>query len=181
MNVTIKNNRFLKVSEIKPEELRSFMLNEVGERAQDKLYNYLKDLSESYPQFENWFYDTVIPEVELKKGEREIIIVLSEIEGSRKSILTGIAILKNNKKEKKICTFRIHENFRKQGIGSALFEECFDYLGTRKPIITISHNRKEIFEHHINNYGFQETQILKGYYKEDSTEYVYNGLLDGNK
>lgn len=76
----IIQHTFYKVSEIEPEVLRHFMINEVGERAKDKLYNYLRDLTESYPDFENWFYNVVIPEVELKDGKREIIIVLSEIE-----------------------------------------------------------------------------------------------------
>lgn len=177
MSVKIKKSEFLKVSVIEPEILRNYIINEVGEKAQDKLYNYLRDLAESYPQFENWFYSVVIPEIELKNGKREIIIAVSEIEGSLKTILTGIAILKNTDQEKKICTFRVHEEFRHQGIGSELFEKCFEYLGTRKPIISISHNRKEMFESHIKNFNFTETEVLKDYYKENSIEYVYNGYL----
>ncbi|MEK4430184.1 GNAT family N-acetyltransferase [Paenibacillus sp. FSL M7-0802] len=173
----IIQHTFYKVSEIEPEVLRHFMINEVGERAKDKLYNYLRDLTESYPDFENWFYNVVIPEVELKDGKREIIIVLSEIEGHPQALLSGLAILKKTKREKKICTIRIHEDFRNQGIGSELFEKCFEFLKTRKPIITISHFRKEMFDNHISNYNFIETQVLKDYYKQDSIEYVYNGFL----
>ncbi|OMD62440.1 GNAT family N-acetyltransferase [Paenibacillus odorifer] len=173
----IIKHTFYKVSEIEPEVLRYFMINEVGERAKDKLYNYLRDLTESYPDFENWFYNVVIPEVELKDGKREIIIVLSEIEGHSQVLLSGLAILKKTKNEKKICTFRIHEDFRNQGIGSELFEKCFEFLETRKPIITISHFRKKMFDNHISNYNFIETQVLKDYYKQDSIEYVYNGFL----
>lgn len=177
MERNIKKNSFLEVSQIEPEVLRRFLINEVGEKAKDKLYNYLKDLGESYPRFDDWFYNVVIPEVELKNQEREIIIVVSELEGSKKVVLTGIAILKKNKLEKKICTFRIHEDYRNHGIGTELFEECFKYLGTRKPIITISQDRKEIFEKHIENYEFEERQMLKDYYKQGSIEYVYNGFL----
>ncbi|RKP47853.1 GNAT family N-acetyltransferase [Cohnella endophytica] len=177
MSAVIRNNLFLKVSEIEPEQLRSYIINEVGEKAKDKLYNYLKDLTESYPEFEKWFFDAVIPEIEMKNGNRQIIIVLSEVEAKPSLVLTGIAILKKTDTEKKICTIRIHDNFRNQGIGSELFEKCFEYLETRKPIITISSDRKEMFETHIKNYNFSETQILKDYYKKDSTEYVYNGYL----
>jgi GNAT superfamily N-acetyltransferase len=180
MGAKIKKNIFLKVSEIEPEILRRYMINEVGEKAKDKLYNYLRDLAESYPQFESWFYNVVIPEVGIKNGEREIIIVVSEIEGLTQVILTGIAILKNKEQEKKICTFRVHEDFRDYGIGSELFEKCFEFLKTRKPIITISSDRKDMFENHIKKYGFNETQILKDYYKENSIEYVFNGYLSIN-
>jgi len=64
------------------------------DKVKEKLYNYLRDLAESYPQFDDWFYNVVLPEVELKNGEREIIIGISELEDSNKSILTEIAILK---------------------------------------------------------------------------------------
>ncbi len=179
MDIKIKKNSFYKVSEIEPEKLRSFIINEVGEKAKDKLYNYLKDLADSYPLFENWFFNTVIPEIELKNDGREIIIVLSHIQsqGYIKTELTGIAILKKTEKEKKICTFRIHEKYRNHGIGTELFEKCFEYLGTNKPIISISLDRKEMFESHIKNYNFVETQELKDYYKKGSIEYVYNGYL----
>ncbi|BFT76144.1 GNAT family N-acetyltransferase [Paenibacillus sp. P36] len=179
MSNSIKKNVYLRVSEIEPELLRSYIINEVGEKAKDKLYNYLRDLTESYPQFEGWFFNVVIPDIELKNGKREIIIALSEVEDFPGSVLTGIAILKNTDEEKKICTFRIHENFRSQGIGTELFEECFKYLGTKKPIITISSDRKEMFEHHIKFYNFAETQVLEDYYKKNSIEYVYNGHLEG--
>jgi GNAT superfamily N-acetyltransferase len=177
MKAKVKNNYYHKVSQTEPEVLRRFLINEVGEKAKEKLYNYLKDLADSYPKFDEWFYDTVIPELELENGEREIIIVLSELEDFNQVLLTGIAILKNKKAEKKICTFRIHEDYRGQGIGTQLFEECFKYLDTRRPIITMSHDRKDMFKKHIKSFNFKETQILKDYYKKGSIEYVYNGTL----
>lgn len=178
MKSKIKKNNYYKVSQIEPEVLRHFMITEVGEKAKEKLYNYLRDLAESYPRFDHWFYNVVIPEVEKKNGEREIIIVLSELEDCYETVLTGIAILKKKQLEKKICTFRVHEDYRNQGIGTELFEKCFEYLGTRKPIITIANNRKEIFEKHILNYNFEEKQVLEDYYKQGSIEYVYNGFLE---
>lgn len=176
MKNKILKNEYCRVSEITPEFLQKYIIDLVGEKAQDKLYNFLKDLSYSYPNFKKWFYDTVYPEVREHNEEREIIIVISEFENG-KSDLTGIAILKKKESEKKICTFRVHEDYRNQGIGKSLFEECFNYLDTKKPIITISEDRKIMFEKYINNYQFEETQILDNYYKEGSTEYVYNGTL----
>lgn len=177
MSEKIRKNSFFRVSQIEPEILRYFMINEVGEKAKEKLYNYLRDLAESYPKFDEWFFNTVIPELEMKNGEREIIIVISELEGSKRAVLTGIAILKKQQFEKKICTFRIHEDYRNQGIGTLLFEECFEYLGTRKPIITISQDRKAMFDNHIKGFEFEEMQVLKDYYKNGTDEYVYNGYL----
>lgn len=178
MEMKIRNTTYHLVSKIEPEELRLFMLNEIGEKSKDKLYNCLKELAQSYPNFEKWFYDIVIPEIEMKNGTREIIIALSEIEDKNPTtILTGIAILKKTEKERKICTFRILDDYRNQGVGTELFEKCFEYLETRSPIITISENRKHMFDYHLDVYNFEETQQLEDYYIKGSTEYVYNGFL----
>jgi ribosomal protein S18 acetylase RimI-like enzyme len=166
------------ISKIEPAELRRLTMNEVGEKSKEKLYNYLRDLAESYPDFDDWFYDTVIPAINLKNNTREIIIAITEVEKEKKYLISGIAILKKTKDEKKICTFRIHEDFRNCGIGSDLFEQCFSYLETRKPIITISQNRIEMFKSHLERYEFEETQQLNDYYKNGSIEFVFNGYLE---
>lgn len=176
MNKIISTD-FIKLSKTEPEAFRKLMINEVGEKAKEKLYNNLKDLTESYPNFEEWFYKRVIPEMELKNGEREIIIAISEVESKKIYLLTGIAILKKTDDEKKICTFRVHKDFRSQGIGTGLFEECFKYLETRKPKITISENTIDMFKKHIERYQFDIFETLEGYYKKGIKEYVYNGKL----
>lgn len=168
---------FIKLSQTEPEAVRKLMINEVGEKAKEKLYNNLKDLTDSYPNFEDWFYKIVMPQMEVKDGKREIIIAISEVDNREKYLLTGIAILKNTVEEKKICTFRVHKDFRNHGIGTGLFEECFKYLGTRKPKITISENSIEMFKKHIEHYEFDKCEVLDGYYKKGIKEYVYNGKL----
>ncbi|CEO12031.1 ribosomal-protein-alanine acetyltransferase [[Clostridium] sordellii] len=173
----IEKNYYKTVSNIEPDFLRRFIITEVEEKAKDKLYNCLKDLVDSYPQFSSWYYNVVIPELELKDGRREIIICISKIENSQDHIITGIAILKKTDSEKKICTFRVHENYRDQGIGTRLFEECFKYLDTRLPVITITQDRVDMFKYHIEKYGFKKEQVLDGYYKPGVKEYVYNGTI----
>lgn len=173
----IINTDYYKLTKINPKSLRNYMVTDAGEKAMDRLYNDLKDLVSSYPNFEEWFDTIVRPEVDCAEGKREIIIALSEVEENPKAILTGIAILKNTDKQKKICTFRIHENYRNQGIGSELFEQCFEYLGTRKPVISISEDKINMFEKHIEKYGFELVEILDAKYVKGKKEYVYNGML----
>lgn len=176
MKNKIKRTEYIKISEIKPEILRKRICAEVGDKATDVLYNYLKlDLTLNYPNFKEWYYNTVIPELNNSKGEREIIIALSEIEGIEITEITGIAILKRTKYEKKICTFRIHEDYRELGIGSNLFRECFKYLGTEKPMITISEDREEMFKNHIEKFGFKRVSIIKNLYRLGIDEIIYNG------
>lgn len=176
----IISTNYLKLSEIQPDTLKSFLMQEVALKSQDILYNYLQDLNDSYPDFKNWYYEKVVRDILDKNNRREIIVALSELDTTEleeKHVITGIAILKKDIDEKKICTFRIHEDYRKLGIGKNLFEECFKYLETNKPVITISSNRKEMFDPLIKYFKFELNQELKDYYKNGSIEYVYNGVL----
>lgn len=176
MKNKIKRTEYIKVSEIRPEILRKHICSEVGEKATDVLYNYLKlDLTLNYPNFKEWYYNTVIPELNKEDGEREIIIALSEMYESFSTEITGIAILKRREHEKKICTIRIHENYRNLGIGTQLFKECFKYLGTEKPIITISEDREELFKKHIEKFGFKKVSVIKDLYRNGISEIIYNG------
>lgn len=165
-----------RLSQISPEEIREYLIYEVGEKSQHKIYNKLVDLKDSYPEFDSWFHNTVYPELTASPEQREIIIVITTLE--KKKVLTGIAILKKTSTERKICTIRIHEHFRGRGIGTMLFEECFSFLGTRLPVITISENREADFVKHINKFGFIKTQSLKGLYKPECIEFIYNGAID---
>lgn len=176
----IKETKFIKTSEITPDELQKYIIQEVGEKSESNIYNYLKDLNYSYPNFKNWFYNRVVVDLENKNRQREIILAFTEIEvteGESKHVISGLAILKKTHDERKICTFRIHEEFRSKGIGKSLFEECFEYLETNLPIITISEDRREMFNPLIEQFNFQLTEVLPDYYREGTTEYVYNGKL----
>ncbi len=171
------NSCYIKLSETQPEHIRKLMISLVGEKSKEKLYNNLKDLEEIYPDFENWFYSKVIPELELKNGQREIIVVISEDKNTKKSVLSGIAILKKTIDQKKICTFRVHKDYRNQGIGTLLFKACFEYLETEMPVISISEKILDEFESHIKKFHFELTTIHDSYYKNGIKEYVYNGSL----
>lgn len=177
MKYKVIKTEFTKVTEIQPEIVRNYMVNKLEGKFMDTLYNNLKELVSSYPNFEDWFDNTVRPEIDRKDGKREIIVAFSEVEGKKDLELTGIAILKKTSMEKKICAIRIHEDYRNQGIGSGLFEYCFKYLDTRKPIMSICEDKLPIFEKHINKYRFELKQTLDDYYVKGKKEYVFNGTL----
>lgn len=177
MRYKVLETEYVKINDITPNCIRKYMISQVREKAFNTLYNHLRSLSNNYPNFKQWFDCTVRPEVDLKDGRREIIIAFSKIDGNDKSIITGIAILKKDAIEKKICAFRINEKYRGLGIGTGLFEACFDYLGTSNPIITISGDKVEMFEKYIEMYNFKLEEVLENYYINGSNEYVYNGKL----
>ena len=167
----------MRISEVTPKIIQSYMLGEIGAKASDYIYNNLIDLEKIYPNFDKWFHDKVVRNIENKKNKNREIIFSITGGNKNKYEISGIAILKNDQNEKKICTFRVHENYRNMGIGTKLFEESFDYLGTNTPIITISEKNLDQFEYHIDKYNFLLVQELNGYYSNGVTEYVFNGEL----
>lgn len=172
-----KNTKFLKISEVTPKIIQRYMLGEIGDKASDCIYNNLVDLEKIYPDFNKWFYDKVVKDIENQKiNNREIIFSITET-NEEKYEVSGIVVLKKDNSEKKICTFRVHEDYRRMGIGTKLFEESFKYLGTRTPIISISDKNLNFFEYHIDKYSFVLEQELSDYYLKGVTEYVYNGKL----
>ena len=55
---------------------------------------------------------------------------------------------------------------------------CFKYLGTDKPLITVSDKCKGSFEKIFRQFDFEQTQVVSDLYVPGSKEYVFNGYLD---
>lgn len=127
-------------------------------------------IRKDYPTYCNYFYSKCVPGI--FDGEREVISCY--VDGK----IAATAFLKKNITERKICTFYVEPDYRKQGIGTALIEKCFEWLGTTKPLITIADYKLDQFTGIINKYGWTENQVLKsGYYNNHSREHVFNGII----
>ena len=88
--------------------------------------------------------------------------------------VAGLAILKKDKIESKICTLMISEEYQKKGYSKDLLEMSFEYLGTDKPLITIPSNRIDEFKSIINAYDWKESCKTDIYLSE---EIVFNKKL----
>lgn len=134
---------------------------------------YLSDFRPTYPDFQPWLNKKVLPEVSSNSYQRDVIFTLTRDQKST----VGFAIVKNTFEEKKICSFYILPAYQHLGYGSALMEECFDYLGTELPLITMPERCKELFEGLLNKYKFSFKHELADYYSDGNMEYVFNGIL----
>lgn len=144
-----------------------------------KAFRYLIDLESVYPNFYKWYHEVVLEDVRHNRNNRKLLIAYSHVDynGKIKSKVTGIAIIKSNEWEKKICTFRVFSCYRRQGVGSKLLKKCFKELNTKTPLISISHIQVDAFKSIIKKYGWKRTQVLPEYYQAGVIEYVYNGYL----
>jgi len=129
------------------------------------IYTHLRYAEQYYPNFKEWFFGKVVPEIEV--GERKLLLE------QRSNQVAGIAIIKLNC-EKKLCTLRISDQFQNQGIGVRLFERCFDVLKTDKPFLTVSEEKLPEFQKIFDYYGFEMTGMKKDAYRQGRAEYYFN-------
>ena len=157
----IDNKLYFNYSELSPDQKRLYYI---------QIQNFLKKLVYEYSGFQKWISELFLSDG-LLKADREIIICECNFQ------LAGIAILKNNDIEKKICTLRVAKPFQKQGIGQHLMELSFEWLNEDKPLITIHNSKKHEFKKLFERYNFELEEKKWGYYHLFSTELVYNGFL----
>lgn len=136
----------------------------------EEIYRFLSRLIFEYQGFQNWYNRLFEISYNLKQN-REIVICEHQLN------IVGIAIIKNDLNEKKICTLRVSKSHQRQGIGHKLIEMCFEQLNTEKPMITLHKNKLNQFEKLLNYYDFELEQTQKHYYSIFSTELVFNGTL----
>lgn len=142
-----------------------------GENAVEAVYLFLNDLCGEYNNFRQWYYGTVVPS--LTSGKRLIHVVIDN------EAIVAVLILKNAN-EKKICTLRVAENYRHQGIATMLLKVAFRELQCTKPLITVSSYHIAEFESLLKKNGFVLFAEYPNYYKQGVTEYAFNGYLYEN-
>lgn len=130
----------------------------------------LNSLSLEYPNFDEWLKCKVFPG--LFNGEREILIE------HRQGKIAGLAIVKNNLMEKKICCLRVLPKFQNRGIGIKMFIKSMEILDTDKPLLSISENNISKFKKIMDYFNFKQYEKYLGLYKENTKEISYNGYLE---
>lgn len=138
---------------------------------QEKIFRFLKGLSEQYPGFCEWYHSLFFPSHILKPG-REIIFC------EEQDTVIGAVILKKDVSEKKICTLRVDDRFRGQGIGTCLLRDSIRWLKCDRPLITVSGDVIAQYKGLFRHFDFIEEDAKYGYYRPDEIEYVFNGVLE---
>ncbi len=133
-------------------------------------YSVTDHICKDYPMHFEWYWSKEIPRVFNGTGEVLICTINNNI--------AGVAFLKKDSTECKLCTLLVVENYRRKHVGTKLLEQSFKYFGTTKPLVTIADYKIPMYEHFIKKYSWELTQTMtKGYYNTSSCEYVYNGNL----
>lgn len=141
----------------------------VEEQAITAVYEFLSGLCGEYSNFREWYYKKVVSGLASK--ERLIYAVMDN------ETIAAVLILKDAD-EKKICTLRVAENYRNQGIATALLKVAFKELQCARPIITVSSYHIDEFKSLLEKNGFVLYKEYMDYYKQGIVEYAFNGPLN---
>lgn len=135
-------------------------------KIKDTIFDVFQSMDIKYANFAAW-YDKVFVEVLMDDVRRDIVLA---VDGTT---IAGILILKDIDGEKKMCNIVVVPAYRKKGIASELFEIAFEYLGTRKPMISIAQDLVPSFSGLIRKFKFKLTNIDQAYHK-NKAEFYYN-------
>ncbi len=128
--------------------------------------SFVLPLSPDYPGIENWFVRKVIPG--LRANTRRLVRV------DRYGKIAALGIAKNERGEKKICTVRVSREFAGRGMGVRIFGELMTWLGTDRPLATVSDIRLNDFQRIFDHYGYRLTSVSSGLYVPGRVEYLFN-------
>ena len=159
------NNYYFQYSELTFEKKQAYY---------NEIKNFVRKIAWEYCDFWTWYDKLFSSDVELNQT-REIIICQSHFQ------IAGIAILKKDSEEQKICTLRVAKEFQHQGIGKELMEQSIEWLENEKPLITVHKSKSSEFQSLFDRYGFVLEEKQRNYYHLFSTEFVYNGILPEKK
>lgn len=135
-----------------------------------QIVQFMGDLAYEYPKFDEWL-NRVFDEI--SQGKR---VILLDVEGG---VIRGLAILKDTVDEKKVCTLRVDERYRRQGIGSALIKESYRILRTDTPLMTVSEKHIDIFKDFLRENGAKLFESVTGLYNNGEQEFFFNHPYDG--
>jgi len=138
-----------------------------------KIFERLYFLKRDYPRFYEWYTWKVIPGLE--DDLRQIYFATPVNDGDT---IAAVMILKNDAEEKKISTLCVMEDYRSLGLGTELVSIAVRVLGTDTPLITVSSSHKSSFDPLFRKFGFHQFKEYPNYYRNQVSEYAYNGYLD---
>lgn len=129
----------------------------------------VSDFDIYYPEIDRWFETKVLPGI--VAGTRRIIVRQDS------GHVCGLAILKKESLERKICTIWVRPSHRGAGLGQRLVDESLEWLQCERPMLTVPEEALASFVPLLKRNDFELIQRADGYYRSGRCEYVFNGEL----
>jgi len=130
---------------------------------------FVLPLSPDYPEIKDWFVAKVVPG--LRAGTRRLVRI------DRHGKIAALGIAKAEDGEAKVCTVRIAPEFVGRGMGIRVFDDLMNWLGTNRPLATVSVTKLGDFQRIFDHYGYRMTSVCNGLYVPGRAEYLFNEPL----
>jgi hypothetical protein len=135
----------------------------------DQIFSELSSIHGMYPGFRNWFFEKGT----ISSPSEQRVVFINKIA----TRIAGVAIAKRCVLERKLCTLWVADDARGLGVASDLAVSVFDWIETSHPLFTVPEERISEFQGLLRSWRFSDGQTVKGYYRRDKIEYVFNGTL----
>ncbi|SFM58710.1 GNAT family N-acetyltransferase [Nitrosomonas communis] len=126
---------------------------------------FLRDVADLYPNFYIWLNFTFFRN--LASEERKIALAHNGND------ILGVALLKSDAFESKICTFYVDPAFRGMNIGGKLMDLSISALDDPDTFITVCDERKSELIPLLSSRGFTLERSVDGLYYPHSSEHFY--------
>lgn len=134
------------------------------------VYDLTASVDVYYPEFQNWFWNKVVPTV--ITGDSEIIVAEEHDQ------MVGVIMTKGGD-DPKIRCLRVREDYANRGIGIHLLDKGLKAVNSDKPIITVPEERiHDLSRILVNRFSFDLLRVEKGLYRPGKLEYQFNGKDD---
>ncbi len=127
----------------------------------------LSTLDELYPNFQDWYINTVVPGIVL--GTDSLLLAK---DGPR---VVGVALGKRTAEETKLRCVRVLPSHQNSGVGLRLIDRMLETLECEKPHCSVAEEMLHTYSRaFVHRYGFELTGVEKGRYRRGKLEYCFN-------
>lgn len=129
------------------------------------IQQYIKTVDVYYPDFNNWYVNTVVPGV--VSGKTHAIVAEDDQQ------FVGVILCRSQ--NAKIQCIRVMPSYANRGIGLHLIDRALHKINQDKPVVTVP---EELINDYsrilVNRYAFDLSTVAKGKYRPKRLEYVFN-------
>jgi len=132
-----------------------------------KAFELTSGLDVFYPDFNDWYWNKVVPST--MTGDSEVILA------EHLDQVVGVALVKRGEEPKLRC-LRVRPEYVGRGVGVHLIDRSLKQLGCDKPMVTVPEEKiNELSRIMVNRFDFDLSHVDRGLYRPGKLEYQFNG------
>lgn len=124
----------------------------------------LNSTNKYYPYFDKWLEKAIF---DMPLGKRTLIYA------TYSEMLVGVSILKHTESKNKLCTYWVHQNFRRERIGTSMLYLIYSILVNRNVLVSIPEFSIKYFKFLIDKNIFMPFGQRDSLYSHNISEHFF--------